>query len=83
MPLSGLSLNVLCICVATCWADLCAGTSEGPSEMAGSQVVETMGGEVPPQQTELDELTPGVAQRHLKEERCVRWGLAHVHFYPT
>ena len=58
LPLSGLSLHVFCICVATCWADLCAGTPEGPMEMAGSQVVEAMvGGEVPPQQTEQDELT--------------------------
>ena len=38
--------------------DLCAGTPEGPMEMAGSQVVEAMmGGEVPAQQTEQDELT--------------------------
>ena len=33
------------------------GTPEGPMEMAGSQVVEAMGGEVPAQQTEQDELT--------------------------
>ena len=57
------------------------GTPEGPMEMAGSQVVEAMGGEVPAQQTEQDELTWVVAQPHLKEERCVRWDLAHVHFY--
>ena len=64
--------------------DLCAGTPESPEERAGSQVVEVMvGGEVPPQQTEQDELTQTVAQPHLKEERCVRWDLAHVHFYPT
>ena len=37
--------------------DLCGGTPEGPVEMAGSQVVEAMRGEVPAQQTEQDELT--------------------------
>ena len=37
--------------------DLCAGTPEGPMEMAGSQGVTAIGGEVPPQQTEQDELT--------------------------
>ena len=64
--------------------DLCAGTPEGPVDRAGSQVVEPMkGGEVPSQQTELDELMRGVTQHHLEEERYVRWGLAHVHFYPT
>ena len=37
--------------------DLCASTPESPEEGAVSQVVEVMGGEVPPQQTEQDELT--------------------------
>ena len=40
-------------------------------ERAVSHVVETMSGEVPPQQTEHGEPTGGVAQAHLKEERCV------------
>ena len=49
----------------------CAGTPESPVERAVSRVVETMSGEVPPQQTEHGEPTRRVAQPHLKEERCV------------
>ena len=48
----------------------CAGTPESV-ERAVSHVVETISGEVPPQQTEHGEPTRGVAQPHLKEERCV------------
>ena len=70
------------VCV-TCMLDggpvLCAGTPESPEEMAVSQVVETMGGEVPPQQTEQADPSRGGVQPHLEEERCVGWGKAHVH----
>ena len=57
----------------------CAGTPESPVERTVSRVVETMSGEVPPQQTEQGEPTGGVAQAHLKEERCVGWGIAHAY----
>ena len=57
----------------------CAGTPESPVERAVSHVVETMSGEVPPQQTEQGESTGGVAQAHLKEERCVGWCIAHAY----
>ena len=57
----------------------CAGTPESPAERAVSHVVETMSGEVPPQQTEQGESTGGVAQAHLKEERCVGWCIAHAY----
>ena len=57
----------------------CPGTPESPVERAVSHVVKTMSGEVPPQQTEQGEPTGGVAQPHLKEERCVGWSIAHVY----
>ena len=57
----------------------CAGTPESPVERAVGHVVETISGEVPPQQTELGEPTRGVAQAPLKEERYVGWGIAHVY----
>ena len=85
LPLSRLSLHVQCVCV-TCVLSggpvLCAGTPESPVERAGSQGVETMGGEVPPQQTEQAGPSRGGVQPHLEEERCVGWGKAHVHIYP-
>ena len=61
---------------------LCAGTPESPEERAGSQVVEALRGEVPPQQAEQDDPSRGGVQPHLEEERCVGWGKAHVHIYP-
>ena len=48
-------------------------------ERAVSHVVETMSGEVPPQQTEQGESTGRVAQPHLKEERCVGWCITHAY----
>ena len=84
LPLSVLSLHVQCVC-GTCVLDggpvLCAGTPESPDERAVSQVVEAMGGGVPPQQTEQTEPSRGGVQPHLEEERCVGWGKAHVHIY--
>ena len=56
-----------------------AGTPESPVQRAVSHVVKTMSGEVPRQQTEQGEPTRGVAQPHLKEERCVGWGIAHAY----
>ena len=50
--------------------------------MTGCQVVEAMGGEVPPQQTEQAEPSRGGVQPPLEKERCVGWGKAHVHIYP-
>ena len=80
--LSGLSPHVQCVCV-TCMLGgghvLSAGTPESPEEMAVSQVMETMGGEVPPQQTEQADSSRGGVQPHLEEERCVGWGKARVH----
>ena len=61
---------------------MCAGTPESPEERAGSQVVEAMGGGVPPQQTEQAGPSRGGVQPHLEEERCMEWGKAHVHIYP-
>ena len=55
------------------------GTPESPVERAVSHVVEAMSSEVPPQQTEQGEPTRGVAQPHLKEERCVGWGITHAY----
>ena len=75
------SVYVCVTCVLSGGPDLCAGTPESPEERAGSQGVETMGGEVPPQQPEQAEPSRGV-QPHLEEERCMEWGKAHVHIYP-
>ena len=61
---------------------MCAGTPESPEERAGSQVVEAMGGGVPPEQPEQAEPSRGGVQPHLEEERCVGWGKAHAHIYP-
>ena len=85
LPLSRLSLHVQCVCVMCVLGDgpvSCAGTTVGPEERAGSQVVEAMDGEVPPQQTEQAEPSRGSVQPPLEEERCVGWGKAHVHIYP-
>ena len=72
-----------CTVCVTCVLDggpvSCAGTPESPEEMAVSQVVETMGGEVPPQQTEQTDSSRGGVRPHLEEERCVGWDKAHVH----
>ena len=82
LPLSGLSLHVQCVtCVLSGGSVSCEGTPESPVERAGSQVVEAMGGEVPPQQTEQAEPSRGGVQPHLEEERCVGWVKAHVHIY--
>ena len=56
-----------------CWVVVLsrAGTPESPVERVVSRVVEAMSGELSPQQTGQGEPTRGVAQPHLKEERCV------------
>ena len=67
------------LCVLGSGPVSCAGTPESPAERTVSHVVDAMSREVPPQQTEQGEPIGGVAQAHLKEERCVGWSIAHVY----
>ena len=72
-----LSISVTACTVCTCymcvsrWSCLVADALRSPEERAGTQVVESMDGEVPPQQPEQAEPSRGGVHPHLEEERCV------------